>query len=441
VLLVGAGASEPLALPDTRQLLSRLTDLGRSLHPLLEEIVRAHKDGRPDAEWVLDRVHMYETLDGLLSDDSNLHAEVERTLNDVVKRCREAAEWIRAAFPEYEYLTVYPTVANSLLGTERTWQQVTAPLTDIQFRGTILPATAGDVAAPYTHLTTGLSGVVEAASEPPARVGGETYRAVKAPPFEPVLDIGTAASRVFSELATEGRRLREAIYDNIVRIYGRIDPQSAQELYEPLVAALYGLAKANGGRGLSVFTTNWDPAFDALQERSSLPLEVGLQGGPYERCWDPSCYREGTINVYRLHGRCRWARLKDTPDRIVQTPFPTRGDPAYDVPVLFPGRTKSDYISEEPFATAYAALEAATTMPAVWVVVGYSFRDEGVQSKIERALVRGNLRRMIVLDRVSQLRLPKEIRASTTHVHGRFGDPQALARLLKSVARALQPRR
>ncbi len=421
ILLTGAGASVPLGLPDTRQLMDHLVGLRSDLEGFLKRIIQSHEGGVPDIEWILERLDLYEDIDRELQADQNLSREAERTVKDVVKRCADAAERVRSAFPKYEAVE-----EDASLG---------APTT-LRVSGLAeLSPDSGLVATPVPQDL--ISGVpleqepstvawVPSTSSPTLR-----RRQVKPPAFEPDVDEKQLAMAMFGTVTDQARRLRDAVYDNIIRIYNKVDPELVGALYGPLILPLWEYCQGVSSR-LTVFTTNWDPTFYALKDVTDLPIIAGMTQGAYDSHWDPAVYRQEGLHVHHLHGCCRWVMGGEIGGQIVYNPLPLQGttQSEYEVPVLYRPRTKAGLVLQEPHATAYAFLDRAATTPAVWIVVGYSFRDEPIQRVLERAAVRGTISKLIVLDPVKEPAVPEELQAAMAHSRYEFGDPDGTRSVL-----------
>jgi len=434
VILTGAGASVPLALPDTKGFIERMTGLKGDLEAFLKQVAASHDGGKPDIEWILERLDLYEDLGTLLETDRNLKAEVLRTVKDVVKRGRDAAERIRSAFPSREW--VYPSLsspaaishpASAAYGSVNSLGSLTRDDL-LGLTSQVSLSALGTAAAPTYETLVALN-----QSAPPDK---GHWRDLKAPSYEPGIDPDEVTGGMLGGLGDQARRLRDTIYDNILRIYNSVDQDAVARLYRPLIGPLWGISQDLGTR-LRVFTTNWDPSFVALKDATDLPIVSGMTSVSYEPHWSPSVYDKGGLDVYCLHGCCRWVKKRSGPGRILYNPLPLRKDSEYEVPVLYRPRTKGGAIAEEPYASAYAALDRAAMDWAVWVVIGYSFRDEPIQRVLERAAVRGTVKRLVVLSPAQSLPIPEELSRVTRHLRMRFGRPRAVRAVLEEVLPAL----
>jgi len=121
----------------------------------------------------------------------------------------------------------------------------------------------------------------------------------------------------------------------------------------------------------------------------------------------------------------------------LQTPYPERGRPEYDVPLLYPGRAKLSSLAEEPYATAYGALERLADTHSVWVVIGYSFRDTGIERVAERAAMRQKMVRLIAVNPDEGLTCPRECRTVWRHITAKFETQEGLDRTMAEAREAL----
>lgn len=174
----------------------------------------------------------------------------------------------------------------------------------------------------------------------------------------------------------------------IFEVYAKdLDERKLDELYSPLFEVI--------GRHfpqdfIPIFTTNYDTAIEAYAGRSDIHLETGFAptttGGTI---WKSSRFdqfrpRKSKQNIvlFKLHGSLAWHRKDNT---IISTGLPIRDPSGYKSVVIYPTQTK-EFPDEEPFRTMYGFLRGCLRAVSLAIVIGYSFRDPGIQRIMADAL-------------------------------------------------------
>ena len=107
---------------------------------------------------------------------------------------------------------------------------------------------------------------------------------------------------------------------------------------------------------------------------------MALKGGRFR--WQPSNYNnysppspEHNLIYFKLHGSLSWQKENG---QIFDYHLSLPKEPDSKA-VIYPLQTK-DYPNEEPFKTAYNFLENCLKKSRYLIVIGYSFRDNGIQN-------------------------------------------------------------
>jgi hypothetical protein len=207
----------------------------------------------------------------------------------------------------------------------------------------------------------------------------------------------------------------------ILKNWGR--PDSADEadlgLYE---ATLTRLRELNRGP-LKVFTTNYDLTFEYLPQTLSGSVVNGLRQERVESVWDPRVYSEvegqHRLVVYRLHGCSHWF-LDEARGLVTYQPNPELARGGLQPMVVFPAGRKTGTASLDLFAFSYAAFRQALSRARVCLIIGYSFRDQGIQECLAQASADTQF---VVLDlKPNSERIESVLRGHRVlEVRGRFG--------------------
>lgn len=221
----------------------------------------------------------------------------------------------------------------------------------------------------------------------------------------------------------ENIRLREQIRDLIVKHYFEIDSEKAFKLYDPFFGSL-GYARE---LAVPVFTTNYDLAIEKVHEHPETRFRL-VDGFIRETGipeWRRSAYEDfrafsitgriGGVVLFKLHGSVDWVR---TPSGAIQRVTSQERDPGQMRTVLiYPSRLKGE-LHDEPFRTNYAYLLARLLNAQVCVVIGFSFRDQGIVEELHQAIGLNKKLKLVIIDPNAQ--------AIKSRLQSRFGfEPRA----------------
>jgi hypothetical protein len=179
----------------------------------------------------------------------------------------------------------------------------------------------------------------------------------------------------------------EQALDFMVDYYGNIDREMAAALYRPF---LDGLRDILGTSFIPIFTLNYDEAVEsAIDELPEYRLLDGFRPGhrpvwsreQFDRFSAPPDHAVDVV-LFKLHGSVCWTRSSGS-ERIEKTVLVPRRRPGREHILLYPTRL-GKAIHREPFATAYAFLEAALKNARLAIFIGTSFRDAELLHVIRR---------------------------------------------------------
>jgi hypothetical protein len=230
------------------------------------------------------------------------------------------------------------------------------------------------------------------------------------PTFVPDVLGGNIAS--ITSFKTMSDQLRSAIYDEVIRTYGNVDPVKAANLYRGILGQYMTYFREFCGGRLTrpFFTLNYDTAIEEAAHQLGLRLVDGIGPRPNRpgRCWSSSHFTEyradgDRLNVVlvKLHGLVRLAR-RETIDGAVFEEVPTdleRDPPPLRHAVLYPSLLPKP-VTTEPFRTGYRMLGAClgNTNTLCLIVIGCSFRDAELNSLLRDSLDDNDALRIVVVD-------------------------------------------
>lgn len=190
------------------------------------------------------------------------------------------------------------------------------------------------------------------------------------------------------------RTLAEAIYDEVIDRYGRVDADRATALYRGLIGVFRDQFAQELGCGdtLPFFTLNYDVAVEAAAGNLGLRLVDGFADSTTGRTWGPEAYlnnRElpGSLNVVlvKLHGSVRLGRTAE--GSLVELPLHLRRDPApHRHAVLYPALGQKQ-LRQEPYRTNYTLLRTCLLHAVMLVVIGCSLCDDELNDLIRDCML------------------------------------------------------
>ncbi len=247
----------------------------------------------------------------------------------------------------------------------------------------------------------------------------------------------TSAAKLRDRAKDALSQLQEMIFVNL----GKPAPAMWASLseYSNVLKALRDIS----GRPLRVFTTNYDLTFESLPGLSGKALVNGIR--PDHRCQDYEWTRDAynaamnettQVVAYRLHGCSRWFASEH--GKIMYLPHLPRVMDGLTPMVIFPARRKPDMVQTGPFAFAYSELRAAVKSANVCAVIGYSFRDAGVEDALLDARKLNKSMKFVIVDcrQDSGFFYRKMGQWLTVCIRRKFGDPK-VDQCLRSVCKRL----
>lgn len=197
----------------------------------------------------------------------------------------------------------------------------------------------------------------------------------------------------------------DLVLSHFVSHYSDVDSERAGRLYFWLSLWLQGYQTDWGP--LPFFTTNYDWVFESAVDswkKSSHRLVDGFRASNFGLTWQPEVFHrlKGSqhkldVVLFKLHGSTSWFTLPN--GQIVKIPYAERNPGSLYSALVYPGFVKDDYLSVDPFATAYKYLDACLKEHTeLCVVIGFSFRDEPINNIFSDALRENPHLHLIIVD-------------------------------------------
>lgn len=204
----------------------------------------------------------------------------------------------------------------------------------------------------------------------------------------------------FDDYAAASKSAKKIVENTITREY-KWDA-SRTPIAKKILRPLFELARSREGR-VTVFTTNYDVVVERYCENSGGQTEC-IDGFRFDRSrrmlvWndkfsvDDDGRRRTSVLLYKLHGSMNWlAGNADAPGTIVQKPDGSESDgrasDMYIRPSLY---VKDEATQKEPYATILSKFAKALPSFDACIVIGYSFRDPHITSKLVEFATSGGL--------------------------------------------------
>ena len=250
-----------------------------------------------------------------------------------------------------------------------------------------------------------------------------------------------------AELCGRARSALSRLEELIVEKLGKVTCSERPPLmnYSQVVNELIRIS----GSPLRVFTTNYDLTFESLpclSKPGALVNGIRPDRRSREFRWsraasDDAADEATRVVLYRLHGCSHWFADADAGefDRIVYLPELPRFEKNTRPIVIFPARRKAGLEYRNPFSFAYNELRKAIVSAELCVVIGYSFRDPGIEDAILDARRLNRQMKFAVVDRRedSDSFYRKLGQWLTVCVQGEFGEPRVNSCLLSTCERLL----
>jgi hypothetical protein len=203
----------------------------------------------------------------------------------------------------------------------------------------------------------------------------------------------------------EMKRIKTLVGEVITSVCSKFNESDADKYYHELFDFQKDMIKANRGRLFSpTVTTNYDLVFERCAKKNSEMLaNTGFQNTdgdrtlPVEKIIIEDRYQ---IDYLKLHGSINWW-IRDSDKRIVerqemQPGTSLMGDTYNEQLMIYPIYEK--YVSEDPYFSLYYYFRRLLYWHDLYVVIGYSFRDQSINNAFADALRNKSNSRLIIVN-------------------------------------------
>jgi tetratricopeptide (TPR) repeat protein len=197
---------------------------------------------------------------------------------------------------------------------------------------------------------------------------------------------------IFSEI----KELKEKLMDFVYEECSSFDEEVAQRIFKQL----FDLKDLFLHDRLKIFTTNYDICAESTYEKQNLACTTGFKTRGMYPIWDRTAFKDPSykIHIYKLHGSITWFKYGD---QITQLPpidrqiFSSRGE-ELPVQMLYPLTGKE--VFKPPFSELQYYLQKTLESCSMCIVIGYSFRDDSINSIFSNASKENKDLEVIVID-------------------------------------------
>ncbi len=253
-----------------------------------------------------------------------------------------------------------------------------------EFLRQINPGGVGDLEAVMVRLNSVVNTLKSAQNDPILSSGISILK--------PVMTIDEYSADVLTGL--DGT-IRDAIFE----VYSREpDVNQLRQALDPLFNLILENRPPTDSV-VPVFTFNYDLCLETyLVGKASWLAEDGFPATPGRQYWQPGRFLFGiftnfetplespAVAIFKLHGSVNWRRERS--GRIRKADVPARRPGDLEEVVIYPGLHVLS--PSEPFAIAYAYLEACMAHAQEVFIVGYALADEAFKQHVQRGLARNS---------------------------------------------------
>ena len=190
--------------------------------------------------------------------------------------------------------------------------------------------------------------------------------------------------------------LKEKLLDFVYEKCSAFDEKIADEI----CGKILGLKDSFLFDRLKIFTTNYDICTESVCEKQNHAVTTGFKTRGTFSIWDRTAFKDPSyvIHIYKLHGSITWFKYGD---KIVQMPpierrLATLQGEKLEVQMLYPLTGKE--VFKPPFHELSYILQKTLESCFICIVIGYSFRDEAMNSIFSNAKKENKNLKILLID-------------------------------------------
>ena len=185
---------------------------------------------------------------------------------------------------------------------------------------------------------------------------------------------------------------RKKIIEHIYEFYSfdNTNIEKVKTHYDPIFRILHS-------KKIHVFTTNYDQVVEEyVRNTDGLILNDGFKHdrGTEKKIFNSNNFdtngndEEETVNIYKLHGSLNWKKVNG---KIIRQDSEEQNQNEFENLLIYPTLNLKNGLDEEPHKTIYSKFKAHITNTDVFVVIGYSFRDEHINDIFKKFVELGKI--------------------------------------------------
>ena len=203
---------------------------------------------------------------------------------------------------------------------------------------------------------------------------------------------GDDEKMIFSEI----KELKEKLMDFVYEKCSSFDEEVAQRIFKQLL----DLKDLFLHDRLKIFTTNYDICAESAYEKQNLACTTGFKTRGMYPIWDRTAFKDPSyeIHIYKLHGSITWFKYGDQITQLPPIDRKIASSQGEELPVqmLYPLTGKE--VFKPPFSELQYYLQRTLESCSMCIVIGYSFRDDSINSIFSNASKENKDLKIIVID-------------------------------------------
>ena len=200
----------------------------------------------------------------------------------------------------------------------------------------------------------------------------------------------------FDELLNGLRSCRHTIIEHVYKLYlfDNTRREQVKTHYDPIFKIL-------DGKKIHVFTTNYDQVVEEyVQKNDRLTPNDGFDydKSTTKHVFNPNYFDTNSndgktqVNIYKLHGSLNWKKMNG---KIIRREREERNQNESENILIYPTLNPKNGLDKEPHKTISSKFKAHIENADVFIVIGYSFRDDYINDIFKEFVELG--KRLIII--------------------------------------------
>ena len=196
----------------------------------------------------------------------------------------------------------------------------------------------------------------------------------------------------FDELLNGLDSCRRAIIKQVYKLYSfdNTNIEKVKTHYDPIFRIL-------DSKKIHVFTTNYDQVVEEyVRDNDRLTPNDGFEHdkSATKNFFNPDSFDTNSndgktqVNIYKLHGSLNWKKMNGD---IIRQEREEQNQNEFENILIYPTLNPKNGLDEEPHKAIYSKFQAHIENTGVFVVIGYSFRDEHINDIFKKFVELGKI--------------------------------------------------